>query len=161
MSARGAEGGNNRLPWLSRRSSSTDMERLAMRVLIIDADSVSAGRLAEILRPTHDVFSVTTAAGALASITDKVPDLIITEIRLPDANGVQLVGQLRREPATRHTLFIICTGHQSVQEKIAAFQAGADDYLVKPMTPDDFLLHVRSVSRFRRLIHGPLTGQTL
>lgn len=160
MNARGADGGG-RLPWLSRKAPSAAVERLAMRVLIIDADAISAGRLAELLRPTHDVSSVTTAQGARAAIADRVPDLIITEIKLPDANGLQLVGQWRRDPATRDTLFIIFTGNQSVQEKIAAFQAGADDYLVKPLAPDEFLLHVRSVSRFRRLIHGPLTGQAL
>ena len=160
MSPRGTDRGG-RAPWASRNVPAAAAEHLAMRVLIIDADAISARRLEEILRPTHDVASVTTAEGALAAIADRVPDLIITEIKLPDANGLQLVGQWRRDPATRDTLFIIFTGHQSVQEKIAAFQAGADDYLVKPVAPDEFLLHVRSVSRFRRLIHGPLTGQAL
>jgi two-component system, OmpR family, response regulator len=161
MNSRGAESANGKVPWRPRRAPSAGEEHMAMRVLIIDPDAASARRLQEILRPTHDVSCVASAQGALAAIAEHVPDLIITEIILPDANGLQLVGQWRRDPATRHTLFIMFTGHQSVQEKIAAFQAGADDYLVKPVGPDELLLHVRSVGRFRRLIHGPLTGQAL
>jgi DNA-binding response OmpR family regulator len=56
---------------------------------------------------------------------------------------------------------MIVTTRRSVQDKIAGLRAGADDYLIKPVEQSQFLTHVASISRFRRLIHGPLTRPSM
>ncbi|HEV2238532.1 MAG TPA: response regulator [Ktedonobacterales bacterium] len=161
VSTRGAEDEAVRPPRPWRKAPPRHQEHPTLRVLFIDADSVGAEQMAATLRPTYAVTVAPTAQAARTAIANHVPDLIITEVDLADANGLHLVEQWRRAPDTRDTLYIILTGRGSVPDKIAGFQAGADDYLIKPVAPDEFLIHVRAVSRFRRLIHGPLTGKSL
>ena len=132
--------------------------RPAMTVLVVDPDVASAARLANALRPQHLVVVVGSAQEALAQVDRRVPDLIVTEIDLPDADGLELVARWHVAPATRHALLMIVTTRRSVQDKIAGLQAGADDYLIKPVELPQLLTHVAAISRFRRLIHGPLTG---
>jgi DNA-binding response OmpR family regulator len=161
MGAERVAEGTSGLWKISHKSLARDEVRPAMRVLFIDPDSASAERLAMTMPLRHSTAVETTAHSALVRMQSWIPDLIITEIDLPDANGIDLVAQLRAAPTTRHTLFILLTARRSVLDKINGFQRGADDYLVKPVSPEQFLLHVRSVSRFRRLINRPLTGQVL
>jgi len=134
--------------------------RPAMTVLVVDPDVASAERLANALRSQHRVVVVGSATEALAQMDRSTPDLIVAEIDLPDADGIELVARWHVAPATRHALLMIVTTRRSVQDKIAGLQAGADDYLVKPVELPQFLAHVASISRFRRLIHSPLTRQS-
>jgi DNA-binding response OmpR family regulator len=131
--------------------------RPAMSVLFLDPDIASAERLANSLRSQHRVIVVGSANEALAQVDSRAPDLIVAEIALPDADGLGLVARWHVAPATRHSLLMIVTTRRSVRDKIAGFQAGADDYLIKPVELLQFLAHVASISRFRRLIHSPLT----
>jgi sigma-B regulation protein RsbU (phosphoserine phosphatase) len=132
--------------------------RPAMTVLFLDPDVAGAERLANTLRSQHRVVVVGSANEALEQVDSRVPDLIVAEIDLPDADGLALVARWHVAPATRHSLLMIVTTRRSVQDKIAGLQAGADDYLVKPVELQQFLAHVAAISRFRRLIHGPFTG---
>jgi DNA-binding response OmpR family regulator len=131
--------------------------RPAMSVLFLDPDIASAERLANSLRSQHRVIVVGSANEALAQVDSRAPDLIVAEIDLPDADGLALVAHWHVAPATRHSLLMIVTTRRSVRDKIVGFQAGADDYLIKPVELPQFLAHVASISRFRRLIHSPLT----
>ncbi len=130
--------------------------RPGMTILFVDPDTVGVQRLADVLRGQHTVALVGSAADAMAQIGRHVPDLIITELDLPDADGLALVEQWRWAPSTRHTLLMIMTSRRSVLDKIAGWQAGADDYLIKPVEVSQFLAHIAAVSRFRRIIGGPL-----
>ncbi len=132
--------------------------RPAMRVLFVDPDVAGAERLAHALRAQHTVAVVGSAQAAMATVERWAPDLIVAELNLPDANGIALVAQWRTASATRHTLLMIVTVRRSVRDKIAGLQAGADDYLIKPVELSQFLAHVAAISRFRQIIRGPLYG---
>jgi DNA-binding response OmpR family regulator len=134
--------------------------RPAMTVLFVDPDVAGAERLATALRSQHHVVVVGSAHEALAQVARSAPHLIVAEIDLPDADGLELIARWHMASATRHILLMIVTTRRSVQDKIAGLQAGADDYLVKPVELPHFLAHIASISRFRRLIHRPLTEQS-
>jgi DNA-binding response OmpR family regulator len=123
-----------------------------MRVLIVDPDLAGARALAEALRRQHVTTVVGSFAGAVACIEAERPTLVVTELRLPDASGLDLLATLHTRPATRHVLLMALTSHASVRDKIAAFQAGADDCLVKPIEPSRFAFHVERLSRFRQVL---------
>jgi DNA-binding response OmpR family regulator len=129
--------------------------RPARTILFLDPDIASAKRLANTLRSQHRIVVVGSANEALAQVDSLVPDLIVAEIDLPDADGLALVARWRVAPATRHALLMIVTARRSVQDKIAGLQAGADDYLIKPVELRQFLAHVEAISRFRRLLLAP------
>jgi DNA-binding response OmpR family regulator len=126
--------------------------RPSLAVLFIDPDAQSAERLSRALTGVSAVAIVPTAQAAISAMSLRMPNLIVTEIDLPDANGIELIARLHANPATHNVLLLVVTHRTSVPDKIAAFQAGADDYLVKPVEPQQFMTHIQLISRFRQLI---------
>jgi DNA-binding response OmpR family regulator len=124
-----------------------------MSVLFVEPDQSNAERLSHILTNLSAVAIVSSAHAALSAISLHVPSMIITEIDLPDVNGVDFIAQIHSTPAWRHVLLMVITNRSGVRDKISAFQAGADDYLVKPVDPEFFKLRVQLLSRFRKLIN--------
>ena len=124
----------------------------SMAVLFIDPDVASAERLAQTLRGRFAVAVVPSAQAARSAMSVRMPDLIVTELGLPDANGVDLIATLHSAPATRNVLVMVVTHRTSVRDKIAALQAGADDFLVKPVNAEQFETHFLLISRFRKVI---------
>ena len=124
----------------------------ALAVLFVDPDVADAERLARSLPNVSAIAIVPNARGAYAAINARVPDLLVTELDLPDTSGVDLLRRVHTAAATKHVLLIVLTRRNGVHDKIAAFDAGADDYLVKPVTPERLATHVRLVSRFRHVI---------
>lgn len=124
----------------------------ALSVLFIDPDRESAEMLARSLRKRHALAIVGSARQAQSAISLRTPDLIVMELDLPDANGLELMRAIHSAPATRNVLILVVTKRTGVKDKIAAFQAGADDYLVKPVAPEQFETHVLLVSKFRKVI---------
>jgi DNA-binding response OmpR family regulator len=123
-----------------------------MAVLFIDPDVTGTERLARHLKGRYAIAVVPTAQAAWSAMSMRMPDLVVTELDLPDADGLQVLTQLRSTPTTQHILLMVVTKHSSINDKIAAFQAGGDDFLVKPVEPEKFETHLLLVSRFRKII---------
>lgn len=128
--------------------------RPALSVLFVDPDVEGAERLAGVLRRSNAVAVVASATAAFAAMAARMPSLIVTELDLPDASGLDLLASLRQNSATRNVLLMVVTRRSGVRDKILAFQAGADDYLVKPLSPQQFEMHVQLLSRFRQVLPG-------
>jgi DNA-binding response OmpR family regulator len=123
-----------------------------LSVLFIDPDRDYAETLAAVLRGRSALAVVGTAKQAQTAISVRTPDLVVMELDLPDASGLELLRAIHSAPATKNVLILVVTKRKSVKDKIAAFQAGADDYLVKPVDPEQFETHVMLVSKFRKVI---------
>jgi DNA-binding response OmpR family regulator len=130
------------------------MAKQSIAVLFIDPDTPSAERLAQALNGRYTTEVVPSAQAALATLRAHVPHLIVTELDLPDGDGLEFIASLHRSERTRHVLIMVVTTRRSIQDKIAAFQAGSDDYIVKPVSPEHLETHVLLMSRFRRIIGG-------
>ena len=128
--------------------------RNMLSVLFVDPDLAFAERLAAVLRSRCAVAVVPTAQAALSAIKARMPNIVVTELDLPDRAGLDLLATLREAPATRNILLLVVTGRRGVADKVAAFQAGADDYLVKPVDPSRFETHVQLLSKFRQIFPG-------
>jgi DNA-binding response OmpR family regulator len=118
--------------------------------LFVDPDVASAERLAGALRAYWATQVVATAQEAKAVLSVSQPWLVVTELDLPDMRGLDLLISLHDHPLTRHVMLMIVTKRRMISDKIAGFQAGADDYLVKPVDRELFTLHVELLSRLRR-----------
>lgn len=136
------------MPAMSRKQPLT--------VLIVDPDWAAAERIAAPLRVNCIVGIAGSAAGAAALLRQRTPDMILTELDLPDMNGIDFIKSIHGAPETYNVLLLVVTKRASVRDKIAAFQVGADEYLVKPVPGDQLEIRVQLLSRFRQVIRsGP------
>jgi DNA-binding response OmpR family regulator len=120
-------------------------------VLFVDPALVLREQVGAMLQGLFEVRYAATAAEALAALERHLPDLLVLEVDLPDVNGLELCEQLRANPATRGLPILILTARGSIQEKVAGFQAGADDYLVKPPSQRFFSSRLRLLLRIKNL----------
>lgn len=118
------------------------------RILVVDDNKLSLRMIER--RLTSSGFQVMTAETGLAALEsvksgNARPDLIISDVMMPGLNGYDLCRELRKTPATAQTPIILLTSKGGVQEKVAGFQAGADDYLVKPVEPAELEVRIRAL----------------
>jgi CheY-like chemotaxis protein len=128
-----------------------------LAVLFVDPDAGGAQLLANTIRDRYATAVVRSARDAYVAMSYQLPTVIVCELRLPDMNGADFLARIRSHPATRHVLLMVVSSTLSLQDKVRAFQAGADDFLVKPVEPETFLSHFLSVIRFRQIV-GPGFG---
>jgi len=126
-----------------------------MRVLIVDPDLAGARELAAALPKYYTTVVAGSAAEALAAIQVESPTLVATEIHLPDGSGIDLLSRVHNTPMTQRIYLVAFGAQMSIPEKIAVFQAGADDCLVKPLEPARFVNHIERLARFHQVLESP------
>jgi DNA-binding response OmpR family regulator len=122
---------------------------LPAMVLFVDPDTASAQRLADAIRDQFTGTVVGSASEAWAAMRRQIPMVVVTELDLPDSRGLDLIAGIYNTAATHNVLVMVITARTSVSDKIAALQAGADDYMIKPVESTKFRTHLQLVSRFR------------
>ena len=126
------------------------------QILVIDDEQQILRALRTILgQQNYQVTTAGTGEEGLAMATAVQPDIIILDLGLPDMTGVEVCGQLREW--TDHPI-IILSAHDSEAEKVAALDAGADDYLTKPFGVDELLARVRVALRHHTKTAGSKTS---
>jgi DNA-binding response OmpR family regulator len=93
----------------------------------------------------YDVISAHDGAEALRAVREHQPDLLITDVEMPKLDGFELCKTLKDDPATAHLPVLICSTLGEAQDLERGFDAGADDYLVKPVIPEELTTRVRAL----------------
>lgn len=123
--------------------------RHVKRILVIDDDTKLRHQCAELLR--LEGYEVTEARNGREGVDQarrNVPDLVLCDVSMPELNGHRVLETLRAEPRTAHVPFVFLTGWGEQHDVRAGMNLGADDYLVKPVVPDELAAAVRA--RLRR-----------
>lgn len=117
-----------------------------MRVLVIEDEAKIARLLTrELTRAGHEATAVRTAEDGFYTLSVSAYDLVILDLMLPGRNGLQFLRDLRARPNT--TPVMILTARDSVEDRVAGLDAGAEDYLVKPFALPELLARVRVFDR--------------
>ncbi len=93
----------------------------------------------------YAVSSVADGGGALAAIERSLPDLLILDVRMPGLDGLAVARRIRRKGLPVPILFL--TARDAVSDRVEGFDAGGDDYLVKPFAMAELLVRVRALLR--------------
>ena len=119
---------------------------MAEKILIVD-DDLDSLKLIGLMLQRHGYEVVAANAGnqALAKANSDHPNLIILDVMMPDMDGYEVCRRLRANPETRSIPIIMFTAKTLVDDKVAGFEAGADDYLTKPTHPAELASRVKSV----------------
>lgn len=119
---------------------------MAEKILIVDDDVDSLKLIGLMLqRNGYDVIAAQNGGQALAKATNELPDLIILDVMMPDMNGYDVCRRLRSNPTTQEIPIIMFTAKTLIDDKVAGFEAGADDYLTKPTHPAELASRVRAI----------------
>ena len=126
-----------------------------MRILIVEDDPRIHQSLAEDLRRQHHAVDVVEdGLSGLDFARTEVHDVILLDILLPGLDGLGLCRRLRSEKSK--ALILMITARDDVDDKVAALDAGADDYLVKPFDLAELSARIRAVSRRQGEAKGPV-----
>jgi DNA-binding response OmpR family regulator len=119
---------------------------MAKRILIVDDDPNALRLIGYALqRQGYTVIVAQDGEKALTKAQSEKPNLIILDLMMPAMDGYEVLRQLRTIPATARVPVILFTAKSQVEDKIAGFEAGADDYLTKPVTPAELIARVKAL----------------
>jgi diguanylate cyclase (GGDEF)-like protein len=123
-------------------------ETAGKRILVVDDDR----NLRKIIQTNLELagYDVSTAANgeeALKLLDSMQPDLIVLDVMMPIMDGYEVARRVRRHPSNTHVPIIMLTAKSEVEDKLAGFEAGADDYITKPFGPQELLARVKAKIR--------------
>ena len=127
----------------------------AATVLVVDDEPAVRAALERALRiERYDVRLAGDGTEALALLADRSPDAIVLDVAMPDVDGLEVCRRLRA--TGDRTPVLMLTARDSVDDRVAGLDAGADDYLVKPFALEELLARVRAL--LRRTVNGDPQG---
>lgn len=127
------------------------------RLLVVDDDPGLLLAVSDTLREAgFEVLTARRGAEALMRVAESLPDLIVSDIRMPGMDGYTLARNLRSAPRTRLLPIVFLTAKDETGDRIAGFQSGVDAYLTKPFEPDELVAVVRSILERVRRTHADL-----
>jgi putative two-component system response regulator len=132
----------------------TTFSKADARVLVVDDERSIVRMLTRGLESAgySQVTGVTDSTQALEHIASSAPDLIVLDLNMPGVDGFQLLAEINaRLPEDTFLPVLVFSGLQDQESKEKAFQAGAKDYLTKPVELAEFLLHVDSLLETRSM----------
>jgi len=119
---------------------------MAEKILIVDDDIDSLKLIGLMLnRQGYEISAANSGMQALAKAGSERPDLIILDVMMPDMDGYEICRRLRTNPATQPIPIIMFTAKTMIDDKVAGFEAGADDYLTKPTHPAELASRVKAI----------------
>jgi putative two-component system response regulator len=123
------------------------------RILVAD-DTESVRMLFRrlLMADGHDVIVVSDGAAALDSVHHERPDVVLLDVTMPTLDGLEVCRRLKADPATRLTPVVLVTGQTDLSDRIRGLEAGADEFLSKPVHPHELRARVRSLTRMKHLI---------
>ena len=125
---------------------------MSKRLLVVDDEPNLLRAVAACLKTeNYEVSTARNGQEALMQLAESVPDLIISDIRMPGMDGYKLARQLRGSPRTALVPIVFLTAKDETADRIEGFRAGIDAYLTKPFEPDELIAVVNGIlSRVER-----------
>jgi len=119
---------------------------LTDKILIVDDDLDTLRMVGLMLQHSgYEILAASNGLDALAQAETQCPDLILLDIMMPKMDGYEVARKLRFNPNTADIPILMLSAKTQLDDKVAAFESGADDYLTKPTHHTELLLHIKTL----------------
>ena len=130
---------------------------MAKQLLVVDDDPGLLLAVSETLRAEgYEVQTARRGSEAMVRVAEALPDLIISDIRMPGMDGYALVRNLRASPRSRLVPIIFLTAKDETADRIAGFRSGVDAYVTKPFETEELVAIVKSILERVQRTHSDL-----
>ena len=134
----------------AKEISQASSGRRPPRVLVVDDNPDTLMLMRELLATRgYDVVALPDATQAEAEIHRQPPDVILSDVIMPGKSGYELCRELKEDPATRLIPFVLITGLTDREDKVRGIEAGADDFLNKPIFAEELFARVKSLLKLK------------
>jgi putative two-component system response regulator len=126
------------------------IRRQVPRILVVDDNPAIAALMSQLLSMRgYEVVTAADAHEAEAEVRRLAPDLVLSDVRMPGKSGYELCREFKSDPATRLIPFVLITGLVDSADKLQGIEAGADDFLNKPVMAEELTARVKSLLRVK------------
>jgi len=119
------------------------------RILVVDDEPTNIELIQGYLETEYDVVSACSGKEALETISEEKPDVVLLDIMMPEISGYEVCAKIKQDELTRFIPVIMVTALSEVEDKIKAIEAGADEFLTKPINSMELCTRVRSLLRIK------------
>lgn len=123
-------------------------------ILVVEDEQRIRYLLKDILQEQYIVYEAATGNEALEVIKRITPDLIISDIMMPDFDGLQLCSMIKSTPESCHIPFVILSARGTLQQQTEGYELGADAYIPKPFQIEHLLIRVQNLLEYREKLHS-------
>ncbi|MEZ5070730.1 MAG: response regulator [Bacteroidales bacterium] len=127
-------------------------EDARLSILVVDDSRDMRAQLADSLQGEYRVLQAMDGISGLKKAVEKHPDLIVTDLMMPNMDGLELCRRLKSEEATSHIPVILLTAKDSLGDKIKGLETGADDYIPKPFHMKELRVRIANLIEQRTLL---------
>ena len=136
-----------------------DARTSSSRVLVVDDEPAIAELLRRLLvKEGYQVDVFNDGQEALNAIPAVRPHIVLLDVNMPGLSGIEICRRLKQDPVHRLTPVVMVTGLTQRDVRLEGFEAGADDFLAKPVDPQELIVRVRSLVRDQALYGRPRFG---
>ncbi len=129
-----------------------ELQRLRrLHVLLVDDDPGACDKIQQALGSGFLLHNARSLIEARQHLLKYIPDIVICEVLLGQESGLELCRLIRNTPSLRHLPIMLLSIQTTIQDKIAGFDAGADDYVVKPFDARHLVARIRLLARMKGL----------
>ncbi len=122
------------------------------RVLVVDDIAANVKLLEARLGAEYfDVVTALSGEAALAACAKAIPDIVLLDVMMPDMDGFEVCRRLKADPLTTHVPVVMVTALDQISDRVKGLQAGADDFLTKPVNDTALVTRVKSLVRLKNL----------
>ena len=122
-----------------------------LRILFVDSDAYTRGKMQKTLESAFDIACVASLSDAKQQLEAHPPDMLISEVLIGDESGLSLCTYVRNTEKLQKLPIMLLTSMSTIYDKVAGFEAGADDYVVKPFDSVHLISRVKLLARIKHL----------